>query len=87
MPEIYKPHRDRRFEYVWEAISFIERNQCVTCKFSKIGDEDWPDQEHANEYPMCGQIEGEFITEVPIPAIEDRGDDGLFCTIYVQKTT
>lgn len=68
----YKAHRDHRFEYVWEVMSFIEERQCNSCGFKS----DRPD------YPMCFEIEAELIEEEPVPALDDRGDDGVVCTKY-----
>lgn len=78
---MYKPTRDYRFEYIWDAMAFIEDNQCRTCAFGKLNDPD-ENKNHAFEYPMCYEIEGEFITEEPVEAIDDCGDEGLVCTKY-----
>lgn len=68
----YRARRDYRFEYVWDVMEFIEENQCGTCAFKS----DRPD------YPMCFEIEGELISEEPVPALDDRGDEGVVCTRY-----
>lgn len=78
---MYAPKRDHRFEYLWDAMAFIEENQCVSCAFGKLNDPD-EDSSHAAEYPMCYKIEGEFIMEEPVEAIDDRGDEGVVCTLY-----
>lgn len=77
----YKPQRDRRFEYLWEVMAFIEDNQCRSCKFSRLQD---PDEEKnfAEEYPMCPEIEGALLTEEPVEALDDVGDDGVVCRKY-----
>jgi hypothetical protein len=69
---MYKPHRDSRFEYVWEVMEFIETRQCVTCAY-KAGLE---------ETPMCGPIENELIMEKPVADLDDVGDDGVVCRRY-----
>lgn len=67
---MYKPHRDYRFEYLYEAMEHIEETQCIDCKFVEPG-----------EYPMCVEISGKFLMEEPIEEIEDLGNDGLRCTL------
>lgn len=80
----YKPHRDSRFEYVWEAISFVEENQCRTCIHSKLFEPD-TDKDHAEDFPMCWEIEGEFISEEPIQDVMDYGKDGIWCRRWQPK--
>lgn len=70
---MYKPHRDHRFEYLWDMMSFIEDNQCRTCVFRRTDDED---------YPMCFEISGLLIEEEPVEQIDDIGELGLSCTKY-----
>ena len=70
---MYRPHRDERFYYVWEAMHHLEENQCNTCVFKNTGDPD---------YPMCLPISGQFILEEPVEEINDLGSDGLVCTKY-----
>lgn len=82
---MYTPGRDARFEYLWDAINFIEENQCRTCAFSKLNDPD-ENREHAEEYPMCYEIEAAMLTEQPVEAIDDCGDDGVVCTKYRDVT-
>lgn len=71
----YKPRRDYRFEYVYEAMTFIEDRQCVTCVFNVGGD-----------YPMCFEVSEWFLRAdedfEPIPDVDDRGDEGVVCTRY-----
>lgn len=79
---MYTPHRDSRFEYVWDVMQFIEENQCRNnCAFSKLNDHD-EDKSHAEEYPMCYEIEGAIILEEPVAALDDHGDDGVVCTKF-----
>ena len=78
---MYTPHRDSRFEYVFELIHFIEENQCRTCAFSKLQDHD-EDKATAEEYPMCYPIEGEIMLEHPMACLDDRGAEGVVCTNY-----
>lgn len=77
----YTPRRDGRFEYIWEAMTFIEDRQCGTCIFSKLYDRG-EDPKHAAEYPMCYEIEGLFILEEPMHDIDDHGDEGISCNRY-----
>lgn len=75
----YTPRRDHRFEYIWEAMSFVEENQCSSCMLR--GDQD--------EYPMMGctfGIDVKFIDEVPIEEIDDLGNDGISCHKYEPET-
>lgn len=79
---MYTPHRDGRFHYLWDLMEFIEDNQCrKNCAFSKLNDPDTA-ADHANEYPMCYEIEGAIITEEPVADLDDHGDDGVVCTRY-----
>lgn len=69
---MYTARRDYRFEYVWDLMKFIEDEQCHDCAFKSDRD----------EYPMCFEIEAELISEQPVPALDDKGDDGVYCTRY-----
>lgn len=69
---MYKPHRDERFEYVYEAMEHIEARQCVSCARRE------PD----GDYFMCGPVSASFLLEMPIAEVEDLGDKGLRCTAY-----
>lgn len=70
---MYTPHRDYRFEYIWEAMAFVEKRQCLTC----VKRDDDPN------YPMCSDVAEFFFAEiVAIPMVDDRGDEGIVCTIY-----
>lgn len=66
----YTPHRDPRFEYVHEAIEFIEETQCRVCVFRRTDDDD---------YPMCFPVSGDFYLEEPMDYITDLEDQGLVC--------
>jgi hypothetical protein len=68
---MYRAHRDYRFEYVTDAIDYLEERQCSACVFREEG-----------EYPMCLEISGNLIIEEPVEEISDLGRDGLFCTKY-----
>lgn len=76
---MYKPARSSRFEYLWDAMSFVEDNQCWSCQFKKdiadFGD-------HAKEYPMCPEIEEKFFAEESIPEIVDHDAAGIVCNKY-----
>lgn len=69
------------YEYLWDLIGSIEENQCVTCRFRKNPDEEG---QHAIEYPMCFEVEGELIQEnEPVEAL-DRTESGMVvCTKYL----
>ena len=71
---MYKPHRDERFDYVWEVMEFIEERQCKTCAFRV--------PEQRSEYAMCEEIAAELIEMRAVEALDDRGDDGVVCTSY-----
>lgn len=68
---MYRPHRDRRFEYVTDAINHIEEIQCGSCVFREKG-----------EFPMCLPISGQLILEEPVEEIDDLDERGLLCTKY-----
>ena len=78
MREVYKPSRDYRFEYLWDAMSFIEEHQCTGCVFGGI---DHPDP----DYPMCWNISNKMMEEKPMEEIDDLGDQGIRCNIYKEK--
>ncbi len=70
---MYIPRRDYRFEYVTEAMEFVEVQECSTCVFREEG-----------EYPMCLPIAAKMTLEEPVEEINDLGDDGISCTKYKQ---
>lgn len=72
---MYTPQRDNRFEYIWDAMEFIEDNQCKGCKF-KSDDE---------EYPMCHEVLGRMMKEKPMKEIDDLGDQGIKCNRWEQE--
>lgn len=76
---MYKPTRSKNFEYIWDLMSFIEDNQCRNCAFSKLATEN---NSHADEYPMCYEIEAEIITEEPVAALDEQPDGSVVCTKY-----
>lgn len=67
----YIPRRDYRFEYIWEAMSYLEDHQCSTCKFAEPG-----------EYPMCIEVASFFLAEEPVEAVDDNDDEGIECRKY-----
>lgn len=69
---MYTPHRDERFDYIWELMEFIEETQCGTCAFKS----------DRFENPMCFEIEAEIIDEKPVADLDDKGSDGVECTRY-----
>lgn len=72
MLPVYNPHRDYRFEYVHEALDFIEENFCRKgCAHATDG-----------EYPSIGcpfEVDNLLIME-RVEVIRDAGNDGLICT-------
>lgn len=69
----YTPRRDYRFEYVTEAMTFVEEFQCFDCAFR--GDQD--------EYPMMGCHFGAdqiMFEEEDIEFFDDLGEHGIRCT-------
>lgn len=77
---MYKPSRSARHYYMWDLMHEIEENQCRTCIHSKL--QGGYDQEFAEEYPMCGQVEGEIITEAPVECLDELPDGMVVCTAY-----
>ena len=74
--------RTSRFDYLWDLMSFIEDNQCrKDCAFSKLNDPD-QDADHAEEYPMCFQIEGNIIIEEPVEELDEQSDGTVICNRY-----
>jgi hypothetical protein len=68
----YIPRRDGRFEYLTDALAFIEERQCGDCVFQFARD----------GFYMCGEIEAKVFAEQPVLEINDLGDEGLFCKLY-----
>lgn len=83
---MYEPKRDSRFEYIWDAMHFVEEMQCKGCAFSKLQDES-QDPEHASEYPMCYKIEAKFLLEEPVIELDDVGTHGVVCTLFKSVET
>lgn len=70
----YVPKRDYRFEYIYDAINFVEEYQCKTCRFRK---------EDNDEDPMCYEVEAAVIAEDgPVEALDDIGEHGVVCVKY-----
>lgn len=74
---MYKAHRDNRFEYAHDVVFFIERHQCRTCVFRNTDDP---------EYPMCYEIGGSIVAEMPVKELEDQGNNGIYCTKFKEGT-
>jgi hypothetical protein len=71
--QAYIPRRDHRFEYIYEAMQYVEQKQCKNC----IKRDDDPN------YPMCSDVAEFFFAEiVSIPMVEDHGEYGIFCNIF-----
>ena len=64
----------------WGAIYTIEETQCATCRFRKNPE---VDGQHAVDYPMCYEIEGELLLEKDFPEGLDEDEfGGVVCTKY-----
>lgn len=72
---MYNPRRTARFEYLWEVMNFVEENQCRMCVHSKLKDPD-ENKSHAEEYPMCYEVEGAMMLEEPVHEF-DEDEHGL----------
>lgn len=72
---MYVPKRDQRFEYVTDAMNWVEKTQCNTCVFREEG-----------EYPMCLPVATKITLEKPVEEIDDQGDNGLLCLKYKEGT-
>lgn len=70
VPVAYKPRRDYRFEYVAEAIEFVETYQCFSCVH----------REEDSEFPMCVEFSTGLLLEQTNPEIIDQGELGIRCT-------
>lgn len=70
------------YQYLWDMITDIEQNQCVTCRFRKNPDDEG---QHAQEYPMCFEVEGEIIVEdSPVEALDKDDSGDVVCTKYTK---
>ncbi len=79
---MYEPGRKDGYEYIWELMNDIEEKQCRTCAFSKLVT-DKGNEAHAEEYPMCYEVEGEIVSENgPVKALDKTPDRGVVCTSY-----
>lgn len=72
---MYTAHRDHRFYYAIDVVEFIEERQCKTCIFKN--------QDNPEEMPMCLEISGSIVTEMPIEELIDQGEDGIHCSKYL----
>lgn len=57
----------------------VEQDLCVTCRFRKNPDEDG---QHAQEFPMCYEIEAKFMGDDPIRELSHR-DKHYTCSNYM----
>lgn len=65
------------YEVMWN----IEETQCRTCRFRK--NEQGSDGSHAEEFPMCYEIEGALIVGEDYAEGLDRDEfDAVVCTKY-----
>jgi hypothetical protein len=78
----YRPHREVRFHDLWDLIHFIESNQCEACRFRKSPYDFDPN--FATEFPMCPEVEADVISEEPVEALDDMGDQGVVCSRFKQ---
>ncbi|HEY5446637.1 MAG TPA: hypothetical protein VIJ87_19675 [Pyrinomonadaceae bacterium] len=69
---VYTPHREIRYDYIWDLMADIEERQCQVCIYRS-------DRE---EYPMCFEIEGKIITEDPVEELIDLDAQGVVCTKF-----
>lgn len=69
---MYQPHRENRYEYIFDLMSDIEERQCQVCVYRS-------DRE---EYPMCFEIEGKIMTEEPVEELIDLDSQGVACTKF-----
>lgn len=67
----------------WEVIWTLEESQCSDCRFRKSVTYDG---QHAIDFPMCYEVEGNLIVNDLVDLSShpiDRTDDGtLVCTKY-----
>lgn len=64
----------------YEMMQDVEDHQCVTCIYRKN-----PDVEgrHAEDYPMCYEVEGAVaVEEDVVPPLDMRSDGVVVCTKY-----
>lgn len=78
---MYTPHRDNRFQYMWELMSYLERRQCHSCAFKHEHGE----SSNGQPYTMCGKVESLIIQEMPVADLDDRGEHGVVCTKYMDE--
>lgn len=65
------------YEAMWE----LEEAQCFSCRFRKNPDEDG---QHAQEYPMCYEVEALLVTEQNLQEPLDEDEFGsVVCTKYL----
>lgn len=63
-------------------ISDVEEDLCVTCRFRKNPDEDG---QHAQEYPMCYEIEAKFMGDDPVEELHyNRVTRHYTCSKYMK---
>lgn len=64
----------------YDLMHEVEQECCVTCRFRKNPDEEG---QHAQEFPMCFEVEAEFIAEDGQPESIDEDEFGVVvCTKY-----
>lgn len=61
-----------------EDLRDLEEAQCVTCRFRKNPDEDG---QHAQEFPMCYEVESQFDNG-PVEELDEDEFGVLVCTKY-----
>ena len=57
----------------------IEDELCVTCRFRKNPDEDG---QHAQEFPMCYEIEAEMMGDEPVEVLDTTENGMVVCSKY-----
>ena len=62
-----------------EDLRDLEEAQCIACRFRKNPDDDG---QHAQEFPMCYEIEAAAMLEEEHPALDEDEFGVLACTKY-----
>lgn len=85
MPDlpVYEPCRDHRFEYVTDALDWLEAHWC------RRGPDGCRHAVPAAAFPShaCPLDLHRWFNYVTIPEVLDAGEDGLVCSKYVDART
>lgn len=63
----------------FDTLASIEETNCVTCRFRKNPEEDG---DHAIEFPMCYEVEGAWMGESEIPALDKTDAGVIVCRLH-----